>query len=166
MSQNWDGRKVMFMKQLEEKVDTLIRLCAEDDSCAQAELREQLRRFLRNQPTDSGTGSAVCRILRELGVPEHLSGYLYLVEAVELVVKDPGYLRRITSGLYADVAKKYQTSPARAERAIRHAIETAWNRCDLDTLAYYFGNTVNPAKGKPVNSEFIARVSNAVRQGA
>ena len=153
------------MKQLEKKVETLIRLCTAEESNAQTELKEQLRRFLQVDRAEPDNSSRICTILRDLGVPEHLSGYVYLVEAVELVVKDPGYLRRVTTGLYPDVAKKYQTSPTRTERAIRHAIETAWNRCDLDTLAYYFGNTISPVKGKPVNSEFIARVSNAVRQG-
>ena len=80
------------------------------------------------------------------------------------MIMDPSYLRRITTALYPDVAKKYRSTPSQTERAIRHAIETAWSRCDLDTLSYYFGNTVSPVKGKPVNSEFIACVSNAIRQ--
>jgi len=154
------------MKELEKKVDMLIRLCTAEDETAECALREELRAFSQPEAKVSDIHSRVCKVLRELGVPEHLTGYPYLVEAVELVVQEPSYLRRITAGLYPDVAKKYHSTPSRTERAMRHAIETAWTRCDLDTLSYYFGNTVSPVRGKPINSEFIARVSNAVRQEA
>lgn len=154
------------MRNLEKKVEMLIRLCTAEDEASECALKEELRDFAPPEKEEPTLQVRICRVLRDLGVPEHLSGYLYLVEAVEMVILEPSYLRRITTGLYPDIAKKYQSSPGRTERAIRHAIETAWSRCDLDTLSYYFGNTVSPVKGKPVNSEFIARVSNAVRQGA
>lgn len=105
------------------------------------------------------------RILRELGVPEHLSGYGYLVDAVLLTIREPDYLRHVTGRLYPDVAKKHGSTGKRVERAMRHAIETAWCRCALDDIARYFGNTICPSRGKPVNSEFIARVSSAVCLG-
>ena len=155
------------MKNVEKKVDALIRLCTAEDEATAGAIRKELRAFL--QPSRESVGQSihakVCTVLRELGVPEHLSGYPCLVEAVVLAVQEPGYLRRITAGLYPDVAKRCDTTPSRAERAMRHAIETAWTRCDMDTLTYYFGNTVSPVRGKPINSEFIARVANAVRQG-
>ena len=154
------------MKELQKKVEMLIRLCTAENESEERMIKEQLRCLPLITEEEYDISHRICQILRELGVPEHLTGYLYLVEAVELVVREPAYLRRITAGLYPDVAKKYHSTPTKTERAIRHAIETAWSRCDLDTLNYYFGNTVSPLRGKPVNSEFIARVSNAVRQGA
>ena len=154
------------MKELEQKVEMLIRLCTAEDEEAERTLKEELRSMPMQTEGEYDTRYRICQILRELGVPEHLTGYQYLVEAVELVVREPAYLRRITKGLYPDVAKKYHSTPTKTERAIRHAIETAWTRCDLDTLSDYFGNTICPIRGKPINSEFIARVANAVRQGA
>lgn len=112
----------------------------------------------------NGRKEKIRNCLRELGVPEHLSGYNYLLSAVDLVVRDPTLLRRMMSGLYPAVADRYHSTPQRTERAIRHAIETACLRCDPNVLTAYFGNTISPDKGKPVNSEFIARISNAVRQ--
>lgn len=107
----------------------------------------------------------VCLVLRELGVPAHLRGHAYLVEAVILVVQQPDALYHMTGRLYPAVARKYHTTPAGAERAMRHAVETAWLRGDPQFLACFFGNSINPVRGKPVNSEFIARVSGAVCQG-
>lgn len=156
------------MKELEKKVDALIRLCTAENETAAGAAREELCSMvapIQEPATAASVQSRTRTLLRELGVPEHLTGYLYLVEAVVLAVQEPGYLRRVTSGLYPAVAKICDTTPSRAERAMRHAIETAWSRCDLDTLFHYFGNTVSPVRGKPVNSEFIARVSNAVRLG-
>lgn len=152
------------MRYLSKKVEMLIRLCTAEDEATENALKEELRGFVLPEKKEPTLQVRICRVLRDLGVPEHLSGYLYLVEAIELVIMDPSYLRRITTALYPDVAKKYRSTPSQTERAIRHAIETAWSRCDLDTLSYYFGNTVSPVKGKPVNSEFIACVSNAIRQ--
>ncbi|MBR4291375.1 MAG: sporulation initiation factor Spo0A C-terminal domain-containing protein [Oscillospiraceae bacterium] len=152
------------MTKLENKVDMLIRLCTTEDEEVEAALKELLLTLPVQCDPEADTSARICRVLRELGIPEHLSGYVYLVEAIELVVKEQSYLRHITTALYPDVARKYHSTPSRIERAIRHAIETAWSRCDLETLTAYFGNTVSPVRGKPVNSEFIARVSNAVRQ--
>ena len=108
--------------------------------------------------------SATGGLLRELGVPEHLNGYTYLLEAVELASADPSVLRKMTTALYPSVARKYSTTPAASERAIRLAIENAWLRCDPEIQRFYFGNTISPEKGKPSNSEFITRVLSAVHQ--
>jgi len=104
------------------------------------------------------------RVLRELGIPEHLNGFWYLVDAVRLVLQQPELMKRITAALYPAVAKRNHTTAAGAERAMRHAIETGWSRCDPDAALFYFGNSIDPQRGKPVNSEFIARVSSAVCQ--
>ena len=106
----------------------------------------------------------VSKILRDLGVPEHLSGYSYLLEAVMMTIRDRTCLRKMTTSVYPRIGQKHQVSAASVERAMRHAVETGCIRCDPDVLFGYFGNTIDPNKGKPTNSEFIARVANAVYQ--
>lgn len=101
----------------------------------------------------------VTSIIHEIGVPAHIKGYHYLREAIILAVNDIEIINAITKVLYPTVAKKFGTTPSRVERAIRHAIETAWNRGDLDTLNRFFGYTVSNTKGKPTNSEFIAMIA-------
>ena len=118
-----------------------------------------------NQSNECYIRTKTSAILRELGIPSHLAGYLYLVEAVVMVAQEPTLLRRVTAGLYLALADRYHTTPAAVERAIRHAVETGCCRCDPEILAYYFGSTVSPRRGKPNNSEMIARLVNLVGQG-
>ena len=103
--------------------------------------------------------SRVTAIIHEVGVPAHIKGYQYLREAICIAVNDMDVINAVTKVLYPAVAKKFGTTSSRVERAIRHAIEVAWDRGDLETLQKYFGYTVNGAKGKPTNSEFIALIS-------
>lgn len=105
----------------------------------------------------------VTEILHDIGTPAHLKGYAYLREAIILTVNRMEYINAITAELYPEVAKTFGTSPSKVERAIRHLIEVAWDRGDIDTLNYWFGNTVSGNKGKPTNSEFIALVSDKIR---
>ena len=105
----------------------------------------------------------VTDIIHEIGVPAHIKGYQYLREAIVCAINDASLLEKITGRLYPQVAKTFQTTPSRVERAIRHAIEVAWDRGDLDTLQKYFGFTVSNTKGKPTNSEFIALIADFVR---
>ena len=102
-------------------------------------------------------------ILRQIGVPAHIKGYHYLREAILLSVEDPEIMNAVTKVLYPTVAKKFGTTPSRVERAIRHAIEVAWDRGDVDTLNAYFGYTIHNSRGKPTNSEFIAMLSDKLR---
>ena len=101
----------------------------------------------------------VTAIIHEVGVPAHIKGYQYLREAICIAVEDMDVINAVTKVLYPAVAKKFGTTSSRVERAIRHAIEVAWDRGDLETLQKYFGYTVSNAKGKPTNSEFIAMIS-------
>ena len=101
----------------------------------------------------------VTGIIHEIGVPAHIKGYQYLREAIIIAVNDMDVINAITKVLYPQVAKTFQTTPSRVERAIRHAIEVAWDRGDLDTLQRFFGYTVSNTKGKPTNSEFIALIA-------
>ena len=103
-------------------------------------------------------------LLLELGAPDHLVGHPYTVQAILLVVQDRTYIDSITFGLYPQLAAKFDTTAARVERAIRHLVEVTWTRGDWDVLGRYFGNTVSPDRGKPTNGEFIARLTNIVRQ--
>ncbi|MBQ7839870.1 MAG: sporulation transcription factor Spo0A [Lachnospiraceae bacterium] len=105
----------------------------------------------------------VTDMIHEIGVPAHIKGYQYLRDAIQMAVKDIDMLGAITKTLYPTIAAKYQTTPSRVERAIRHAIEVAWNRGRMETLDALFGYTINTGKGKPTNSEFIALISDKIR---
>ncbi|MEF9970660.1 MAG: sporulation transcription factor Spo0A, partial [Ruthenibacterium sp.] len=106
---------------------------------------------------------AVTAIIHDIGVPAHIKGYQYLRVAISLAVDDMEIINAVTKVLYPTVAKKFGTTPSRVERAIRHAIEVAWDRGDLETLQKYFGYTVSNAKGKPTNSEFIAMIADRLQ---
>ena len=105
----------------------------------------------------------VTDMIHEIGVPAHIKGYQYLREAIMMSVEDIEMLNSITKILYPTIAKKFQTTPSRVERAIRHAIEVAWSRGRMETLDALFGYTVNIGKGKPTNSEFIALITDKIR---
>lgn len=105
----------------------------------------------------------VTEIIHHVGIPANIKGYNYLREAIILAVKDRGLIDAVTKELYPQVAKVFRSTPSRVERAIRHAIEVAWSRGDLEVLHRYFGYTVNPMKDKPTNSEFIALIADNVR---
>ena len=105
----------------------------------------------------------VTNIIHEIGVPAHIKGYQYLRDGIIMVVNNIEVINQITKQLYPDLAKKYKTTPSRVERAIRHAIEVAWNRGQLETLESIIGYTVNSNKGKPTNSELIAMIADKLR---
>lgn len=107
--------------------------------------------------------SEITNIIHEIGVPAHIKGYMYLREAITLVVNDIELLSAVTKELYPAIAKKYNTTASRVERAIRHAIEVAWSRGQVDTINKLFGYTIHNEKGKPTNSEFIAMVADKLR---
>jgi len=105
----------------------------------------------------------VTNMIHEIGVPAHIKGYQYLREAIMMSVEDPAMISSITKILYPTIAKRFQTTPSRVERAIRHAIEVAWSRGRMETLDALFGYTINTGKGKPTNSEFIALIADKIR---
>ena len=113
-------------------------------------------------PREPSLESVVTDIIHEIGVPAHIKGYQYLREAIVLTVNDMDAINAVTKVLYPAVAKKFATTPSRVERAIRHAIEVAWDRGDLETLQRFFGYTVSNIKGKPTNSEFIAMIADSL----
>ena len=137
--------------------------------CRLTALVERVRLLARGQEEGEDTGAPardlerrVTAIIHDIGVPAHIKGYQYLREAILLTVADMDVINAVTKVLYPTVAKKFGTTASRVERAIRHAIEVAWDRGDLDTLQKYFGYTVNGAKGKPTNSECIAMIADRI----
>jgi two-component system response regulator (stage 0 sporulation protein A) len=114
-------------------------------------------------PSPKNLEAEVTSIMHEIGVPAHIKGYQYLRDAIIMVVNDIELINSITKQLYPNIAKQYNTTPSRVERAIRHAIEVAWSRGKVDAIDSLFGYTVNLGKGKPTNSEFIAMVADKLR---
>ena len=110
-------------------------------------------------PSRQSLEALVTAIIHDIGVPAHIKGYQYLREAIIMTVENMDIINAVTKILYPEVAKKFGTTASRVERAIRHAIEVAWDRGDLETLQKYFGYTVSNSKGKPTNSEFIAMIA-------
>ena len=127
-----------------------------DDSEFAAELAVDAPETLESQVTS---------ILHNLGIPAHIKGFTYLRCAIGMTVKDPDLINYVTKSLYPSVAKAFTTTTSRVERAIRHAIEVAWDRGDLETLNRYFGYTISRQRGKPTKSEFIALIADKLRLG-
>ena len=119
----------------------------------------QVRQVKQRKPVEV----EVTSLLHDMGVPAHVKGYQYLRDAILMTLEDVHLLSGITKDLYPKIALKYDTTPSRVERAIRHAIELAWGRGNIDLMTEYFGYTINLEKGKPTNSEFIAMVSDRIR---
>ena len=124
---------------------------------------ESLRQSVTKHTSQTNIETMVTNIIHEIGVPAHIKGYQYLREAIIIAVNDMDVINAITKVLYPQVAKTFGTTPSRVERAIRHAIEVAWDRGDLDTLQRFFGYTVSNTKGKPTNSEFIALIADKLQ---
>lgn len=117
--------------------------------------------IMPKEPIDLET--EITNIIHEIGVPAHIKGYMYLREAISMVINDVELLSAVTKELYPSIAKKYNTTASRVERAIRHAIEVAWSRGEVETINKIFGYTIHNGKGKPTNSEFIAMVADKLR---
>lgn len=132
-----------------------------------ASLSEELQRIIRKRESrmdkTPDIETQVTKIIHQIGVPAHIKGYQYLRTAILLTVRDSDVINSVTKVLYPTVAKKYQTTTSRVERAIRHAIEVAWDRGDVETLNSYFGYTIQNDRGKPTNSEFIAMIADNLR---
>ncbi|MBO4982022.1 MAG: sporulation initiation factor Spo0A C-terminal domain-containing protein [Lachnospiraceae bacterium] len=127
---------------------------AMDKENAEKVKKQEVIRNLEQDVTD---------MIHEIGVPAHIKGYQYLREAIMMSVEDPAMISSITKILYPTIAKRFQTTPSRVERAIRHAIEVAWSRGRMETLDALFGYTIDTGKGKPTNSEFIALIADKIR---
>lgn len=156
------------MDELNMKINALIRYVT---AGTEQERRDALQ-ALQDLPmgtakpsrTASNLDNAIQDLLLELGVPGNLSGHRVLSYAIRAVIDVPDLINNITKGLYPTIAAQINTTPHRAERQMRHAIEVCWDRIDIDVCANLFGSTVSPVKGKPTNSEFVARCAQIVRR--
>ncbi|KUO50537.1 MAG: sporulation transcription factor Spo0A [Desulfitibacter sp. BRH_c19] len=139
-------------------------------------LGTRIKQLVRGESTGGGSRNGmvkgksldieVTKIIHQMGVPAHIKGYQYLRDAILMVIEEVNLLGAVTKELYPLIAKKYMTTPSRVERAIRHAIELAWDRGNVDMMNRFFGYTINVERGKPTNSEFIAMVADKLRLGS
>ncbi len=158
------GAVYYMMKPLnQETVVSQIKSLMEPTRQVQKEIKAIPYAEARESYVERNLENDVTAMIHEIGVPAHIKGYQYLREAIILSVQDVEMLNSITKVLYPTVAKKNQTTPSRVERAIRHAIEVAWNRGKMDTIDALFGYTIHTGKGKPTNSEFIALIADKIR---
>ncbi|MBQ3259050.1 MAG: sporulation transcription factor Spo0A [Clostridia bacterium] len=125
--------------------------------------KENIEPIRRNANGNTNLEIRVTDILHQIGVPAHIKGYQYLRDSIMMAIEDEEIINAVTKRLYPAVAKKHGTTSSRVERAIRHAIEVAWDRGDVDVLNSYFGYTIHNERGKPTNSEFVAMISDKFR---
>ena len=157
------------MSILEKKIDALMRYCTAETDDAREKAQTDLREIMKNnhsQPCgidDVNKDLMIRRLLLELGVPDHLPGWMYLSEAIAMVVDNRDAIIGITKNVYAQVAEKHRKKTGQVEKQCRYAIEVAWTRADMEVLRKYFGGIVDPTRGKPTLREFIVRVANNVR---
>ena len=142
---------------------TLIERIARIYKNRQSAYKNQIMNGIQYAQEPSDLESQVTEIIHRIGVPAHIKGYQYLRTAIMMTIEDNDLINAVTKVLYPAVAKKYQTTSSRVERAIRHAIEVAWDRGDIDTLNAFFGYTIQNERGKPTNSEFIAMIADNMR---
>ncbi|WP_455538151.1 sporulation transcription factor Spo0A [Terrisporobacter sp.] len=150
---------VIFINRIRELVTNKV-VGAEPKARKNQEIQMTRSDYVKNT---GNIETEITNIIHEIGVPAHIKGYLYLREAIKMVIDNVELLGAVTKELYPSIAKKYNTTPSRVERAIRHAIEVAWSRGKVDTINQLFGYTVHNTKGKPTNSEFIAMIADKLR---
>lgn len=142
-----------------EPFETSVLLSQVDKMCSDIDTPEKQHGVY----TEQQQKVVITEILHQIGVPAHVKGYHYLREAIYLSVNDTAMMSSVTKQLYPAVAKKFKTTASRVERAVRHGIEIAWDRGDVDVLNSYFGYTIQNSRGKPTNSEFIAMIADKIR---
>lgn len=151
---NMGAQHFLIKPQTPEAVSDVIRALTDNVEAIQTNTQTQKNYDLE---------TIVTSVIHDLGVPAHIKGYHYIRTAIMMVVENMDMLNYITKRLYPEIAKKYQTTASRVERAIRHSIEVAWTRGHQETMNEIFGYTIHTYKGKPTNSEFIAMVADRIR---
>ncbi len=154
----------IFLKRIRQLVDDSF--MKQDINQGQNDLSSYFTTNTNKFNKSNNLETQITNIIHEIGVPAHIKGYTYLREAIKMVIENVDLLSAVTKELYPSIAKKYNTTASRVERAIRHAIEVAWSRGRVDTINELFGYTINNEKGKPTNSEFIAMVADKLRLDA
>lgn len=150
---------------LEKKVNALVELALCDHVGNRQCILESLREMMEEKPKSPSYHDKVVNLLLELGIPNSIRGYRYLIAAFEITHEHPEYLEQITKVLYPEIGKRCDVLSRRVERCIRHAIEVSWERADYSTLVKYFGSSVSPKKGRPTNREFLARIHYILTEG-
>lgn len=150
------------MRTLEQKVEILVRYCAAESEQARRHYYADLQSILTAGERPNARHS-IDQALANLGIPNHLLGYAYLQVAIDMVMHQPEAAYAITGCVYPAVAMRYNTTAPLVERAIRHAVERGWNRCDESMREMYFGGKFRPGRRKPTNAEFIVRIANVIR---
>ncbi len=151
------------MTVLEMKVEALMK-CVDQDAFEKAMAEIGAAHFGTTKvDKDRLLRHEIHEMMLQIGIPANLVGHPQMAYGVELAVKNPNIINAMTKEFYPAVAEQFNTTPARTERAFRHAIEVAWTRCDYDVLNYYFGNSISANRSKPTNSEFVARIANIIR---
>lgn len=151
----------------EQKINAIMRYIIVESQEEKSEIMEEIKSMiepLAKEKQAENIEDVISEIFFELGMPEHIIGHRYSVYAIKLVVENPDLINAVVRELYPAVANNFCTTASRVERAIRHGVECTWDRADIKVIEKYFGNTVSLIKGKPTNSEFIARVANIVRR--
>ena len=151
---------IIFINRIRELVSNRPNTVEQQKPRTHADIQMTRTDFVKNV---GSIETEITNIIHEIGVPAHIKGYLYLREAIKMVIDNVELLGAVTKELYPSIAKKFNTTPSRVERAIRHAIEVAWSRGKVDAINQLFGYTVNNTKGKPTNSEFIAMIADKLR---
>lgn len=151
------------MGALERKVDVLLRYCTAQTESERRSSYADLKKIRNAQDFESDYRKRIERILRELGIGDHLIGYEYLQTAISFVLHSPHMIYNMMTVLYPAVAAEHKTSVSAVERCMRHAIESGWDRCNWQMQEKYFGSQPDPDRGKPANSLFISRVARFVR---
>lgn len=149
-----------------KSLETLLKNMSDEELKSFGLIKSASEQNFENIPTKHSEHTLevlITRIMHNLGIPAHIKGYTYLRSTIMICVKNPSAIEYVTKGLYPTVAKMYQTTTSRVERAIRHAIEVSWNRGNTELLSDYFGYTIDSSKGKPTNSEFIAMIADKIR---
>ena len=151
---------VIFINRIRELVSNKTKHIETKPRATHADIQMTRSDFVRNV---GNIETEITNIIHEIGVPAHIKGYLYLREAIKMVIENVELLGAVTKELYPSIAKKFNTTPSRVERAIRHAIEVAWGRGQVEVINKLFGYTIQGEKGKPTNSEFIAIIADRLR---
>lgn len=148
---------------MENLANQIRQICGSEKSTVQRSASTSRTNAIKSVKQPRNLDASITSIIHEIGVPAHIKGYMYLREAISMVYNDIELLGSITKVLYPDIAKKFNTTSSRVERAIRHAIEVAWSRGNIESISSLFGYTVSMSKAKPTNSEFIAMVADKLR---
>ena len=150
-----------FIKRIRQMVDKNI--YSDDEKKPLTYIDDAETKINKSQPVDVDMIAQITNIMHEIGIPAHIKGYMYLREAINMLVNNMGLLSSVTKELYPSIGEKFKTTASRVERAMRHAIEVAWTRGEVENINKIFGYTIRNEKGKPTNSEFIAMVADKLR---